>query len=258
MLQNYTGQPGQVRSNPSLWSVPVEVELYILYPLFLWLLRRYGIGKAMRTVAFVSVAALVIILLTPSIHQRCLVTGQVGNAGMYWIVWCGGAAIAEWVRLGSIPKWRPEFNFLGAALLAVAATATLRDWFIGYQELSWAAFYFLLILWGFSNPKVPNRLPAPVTRAAVFLGTLSYSLYLVHFPFFRVCSAVWIHEFGRRQSNFLVALVFVALAVVPAYGFYLVCEKPFHRLSQRLSRSKSRLPQREISPAMATAAGPSD
>ena len=42
LLQNWFYAGGQVGMNPSLWSIPVEVEFYLVYPLLLLIWHRFG------------------------------------------------------------------------------------------------------------------------------------------------------------------------------------------------------------------------
>ena len=45
MAQNYAAPAGQMAGNPSLWLLPVEMELYAAYPLLLWIWRRAGTSR---------------------------------------------------------------------------------------------------------------------------------------------------------------------------------------------------------------------
>ena len=67
----------------------------------------------------------------------------------------------------------------------------------------------------------------------VFLGVLSYSLYLWQSPFFDHRSGAWIHAFPQN-------LMFAFLA---ALASYFLVERPFLRLRRRL-RGESGLPTR--------------
>ena len=62
MAQNYVPPVGQMAGNPSLWSLPVEVELYLVYPLLLWFWRRAGTARMLLCVALTSAAAAGVLL----------------------------------------------------------------------------------------------------------------------------------------------------------------------------------------------------
>lgn len=42
LTQNYPPASGQFLSNPALWTIPVEMEFYLLYPLVFWAWTRFG------------------------------------------------------------------------------------------------------------------------------------------------------------------------------------------------------------------------
>ena len=67
------------------------------------------------------------------------------------------------------------------------------------------------------------------SRPLAFLGTFSYSIYLIHAPLLQV---LWQYAFRPLQSHpvlMLGALVFLGLPIIGAasYGFFLLCERPF-------------------------------
>ena len=228
MVQNYGAGAGQIVGNPSLWSLPVEAELYIAYPLFLWGCLRFGYKTALGSVALISGVALLLSLRLGA----AIGFNFSGNFLLFWIIWCGGALLAEALKRDRLPAWKPGHSAFMAALLGAALVATLKSAPAGVIQLAWAAFYFMLMLWGLTKPEAlrwPEFLQAPL----LFLGAISYSLYLVHFPLFHVCGALWQHQFGSKPANFLVSLCFVALSVPLAALFYRLLELPSHTLARR-------------------------
>lgn len=90
-----------------------------------------------------------------------------------------------------------------------------------------------------------NKQPAATLVSA---GAWSYSLYLMHVPAMRIYAKLPVPNFGA-ELNWCLAIGFI---LVSAYVFYLVVERPSHRLAQRLGTSKSpaplRVPQRVPEP----------
>jgi peptidoglycan/LPS O-acetylase OafA/YrhL len=75
----------QVGMNPSLWSIPVEAELYLVYPLLLWIHIRFGFRGALAFTLFCTVFGWVFFLfgwanLWGACHRnvRCLWPVDVG------------------------------------------------------------------------------------------------------------------------------------------------------------------------------------
>jgi peptidoglycan/LPS O-acetylase OafA/YrhL len=79
MVQNYVSPAGQMGANPSLWSLPVEVELYLVYPLLLWLWRLAGTTVVVALVGAASLAAAVAFAFGAE--------WTTVNFAKYWIVW---------------------------------------------------------------------------------------------------------------------------------------------------------------------------
>ena len=52
--QNYPPENGQFLSNPSLWTIPLEIEFYILYPLAFLILLKFGFLRLLFFSIFVS------------------------------------------------------------------------------------------------------------------------------------------------------------------------------------------------------------
>ncbi|MBC8096445.1 MAG: acyltransferase, partial [Akkermansiaceae bacterium] len=136
MIQNYGF--GQLAGNPSLWSLPVEMELYLVYPLVLLLLWKLSSGLTLGVVGLVSMAAMVLPLFSGA-------DWVAGNFAKFWIIWCAGAYLAECKQTGKLPPWKPWLSVAaGVALLAcVAAHAVgIKE---GPMHHAWAAVYFLLL-----------------------------------------------------------------------------------------------------------------
>jgi len=236
MVQNYGSDAGQMAINPSLWSLPVEIELYLAYPIFYWLLRRYSIKRTMILVGCVSLGALSFLMLTywdnPDKHL-----GYVGNFALYWIIWCAGALLAEWAKRDRLPTWKFWHWGIMAGTFALSMTAFQLKLFIGLQDLVWSSFYFTVFLWGLTQTQVKGLLNSKPGILLSSIGLISYSLYLVHYPFFRLCGLIWINVFGAKPTNLLIPIAFSFLAIAIAYIFYISFEKVSHNLARKLASS---------------------
>ena len=66
----------------------------------------------------------------------------------------------------------------------------------------------------------------------VFTGTVSYSLYLIHFPLFKLAGSVWFQLYGSKPESFLVPTLATVLVVPLAWVFYRLIELPSHELGR--------------------------
>ena len=228
MAQNYPPSPGQLLSNPSLWSLPVEMELYLVYPLIFWLGQRIGGKLVLAAVAVVSAVALGLVLSGVSWLE--------GNFAKYWIIWCCGALLAHFIKQKNLPPWRSWFwvPMLGAFL--VAAVMVLKGWPHVVGHFFWATGYFFLIWLCLSSPAPGTLVPGGLLKPMLWLGQISYSLYLVHFPLFRLLGTVWVDWKGAKPSNLFICLAASLLAVLVGALFYWLIEKPSHGLARNFGK----------------------
>ncbi len=227
MVQNYGPDAGQMTGNPSLWSLPVEMELYVVYPLFLWLLRTAGAGTAMAVAAAVSVVPPIFGAASPSL-----------NAGFaqYWLIWCSGAWLAERWKTGLLAV--PGATHVVVMMAAFVAAAVFH--WRGYNHWVachfWAVGYGILLWFALKKPALSKAIPARMLTALVWLGTISYSLYLVHFPLFRVLGEAWKSGAGSKPVNLFVPIAGALLVVPLAALFYRWVEAPSHRLARSMGQ----------------------
>jgi peptidoglycan/LPS O-acetylase OafA/YrhL len=232
MAQNYAGQQ-QLSSNPSLWSLPVEWELYLIYPVAAWIARRFGWQWLLTASAVIS--------LTAALASDCGWHALVGNFALYWIIWCAGAWLAEaWAggRLGQPPM------ILACAALGGAGAgvyATVHPSAGEFASLSWGLFYFWLV-WELIHNRYRLKLPGILDRGLRVLGRISFSLYLVHFPALMVGGVAWVHFAGGKPRNYLVACA-ACVAILPlAWWFHRFVESPSHQLAKRMGQRRSPAP----------------
>lgn len=224
MIQNYT--TGALVTNGSLWTLPIEMELYITFPLVLFILLKFGSKALLWVSGVVSVAGLAIYLSG--------VNWLLGNFAMYWLIWTSGATLAHYyvqdvLRVPS--KW---IIILGVLSLAIALLAHRVAIPSASFTLLYGCFYLILLWLGLTTEhKWNSKVPRVLVKCLTILGTCSYSLYLIHKPLFRLCGIIWIDLFGGKPINFFIPLGFVALAVLIAWWFYRIIEMPSHILAKK-------------------------
>lgn len=225
LIQNWGENSGQITTNPSLWFIPVQIELYLVYPLFLWAIRKYSLKSAVVGVAAISFSSLGWQILAyddrPGRHL-----GNVDHFPVFWIIWCTGALLAELVQRDRLPQWRPYLWGVTSLLFVVAMGTTLTQQYIGLQEMVWSGVYLLIIWWGLCHSSRLTSIPSSVLKAPLFVSTLSYSLYLIHFPLFKWIGAYWLNVFGTKPTNFFIPLGFCGVAILVACAFYQLVERP--------------------------------
>ena len=229
MLQNWIFDGRQIGMNPSLWSIPVEAELYLVYPLLLWISLRLGFR-----------AALLFTLACTAYGASLFFFGWGNSYGTFFkyaVIWNSGAWLAERFVRGTLPRWTlwhavAMLGVFGCSMLAGLAGAD-----VFYLHYGWAFSSFLLLWWALGPGA---RFFAPTAwwvRMLVFFGTVSYSIYLLHFPLFRLAGAAWFSAFGSKPESFLVPTLGTLLVVPVAWIFYRLVEHPSHELGRRTART---------------------
>lgn len=204
------------------WSLCFEVQMYLLYILLIFLEKRVSAGRGRRTVVLARVA-----IWYPALLVSILVRYEVwplqtpGWCLPFWYLFFLGAQM-RWVHQRTI-GWREA----GPGLILVGALGIPAE---PAESLAIAAG-LATVIW--HRPlDVVGRF-----RPLLFLGILSYSLYLIH-PivggrFVEVLRRLAGGEFTAAGSV-LVFLGGIAVSIVAAWLMFLTVEKPTMALSRRV------------------------
>ena len=216
--------------NGAFWSLALECQLYVVFPLLIWLAARRGIWLTALTALCISVAAQ---LLT------CLHFGVLAN-------WPGNDHAA--IGYTSLPSRCFEF-VAGMAAASVVARPTLsqvkRAGAIALVLLPFCLVYaaharfgpLLDSLWGAEFAALivvvcaakSDALVArnPLLRALTWVGTISYSIYLLHlYIVWTFFIAYFSAKIGNTDLLAKTGVVFV-LAISLGYLFHRCFERPF-------------------------------
>ena len=230
MLQDIVVAP---TPNGAFWSIAVEAELYLVFPLLLLLRRRLG-GVAVAALATLPVVALgLLVPRVASVSPSDKLSGLTPQlAPLFALGLVGAGVVVARDRIRRLP-WQWLAALAAAPVLAVVIGAgtvwTVRHYF--WIDLALAPALVMLLV------AVTSGRPVPLvrlldTRPVKGLGRFSYSLYLVHVPIVvAVSRTLTRHDLvPRGLPLFLVTLaVAVPLALGFARLFAAVFEIPFQR-----------------------------
>ena len=201
------------------WSLSIEEQFYLLFPATLLLLKR--IAKKERLNAVLSVITLGSFLISAWATQHRPLTAFYILVPRAWELLVGAL-----LAIRAVPPLRRQASreitgFVGLGLIGVAVFFFSKDTlFPGLAALLPCLGAWLIIYSGETGPSWMKSLLS--VRPLVFVGLISYSLYLWHWPilvFSRYFSA------GELSSSETTIAVFLSLAM--AVVSFECIEKPF-------------------------------
>jgi peptidoglycan/LPS O-acetylase OafA/YrhL len=227
LVQNLVGAPSP---NRSFWSLAVEAQLYVLFPLLLLLVRRWGAVAMVATVTLL-VAALGIVGPHVSRVDTFVIQSPPDLAALFAV----GILAAGIIQAGNTRRHWPWHRLA----LAAAAPVIAAIWWQGTawtnDNLLWVDLALgpavACLLAGLATGRPARLLRLLDARPMRKLGAASYSLYLIHAPIVVVVyEKIVTGRVGQGVPAFLVSIALVLpLTVVFAQVFARVFERQHWR-----------------------------
>lgn len=207
----------------SFWSLAVEVQFYLVYPLLLLWRNRWPMEKILWSALALGIAGRII----PLWWRGQIINDPIycSNTWVLWFDWLLGAAIAERMN-GGRRLFRHPARWLGiCGLLLLVANQFLPLAMFSFSLASVCAAV------GVEHCLVcPPALPRRLGRALTLLGICSYSFYLLHQ---RLLGSVLFHWAPKSFSGQVAAgLCALALVAVLSGLSYWLLEKNSLRLGK--------------------------
>jgi peptidoglycan/LPS O-acetylase OafA/YrhL len=201
-----------------LWSLSVEEQFYLLFPLVLIALLRWWPRRCVAILSVACIASLALAEVWLRIHPAVAFYQMPAR---FWELAVGGVIA---VRAPGSQRWSSKLVALGVLITALAIALPLATHFPGLGALP-AVLGAGLVLYG-SHSGGPLGVAGAFlsARPMVAMGLISYSLYLWHWPLLAFDRALNIEDSPlSHRLGLCVAAVFIGWA---SYRFV---ETPFRR-----------------------------
>ncbi|QWP77556.1 acyltransferase [Lysobacter sp. K5869] len=212
-----------------LWSLGVEEQFYFVWPLLLWATWRLG---RWQVALLAAISAVSFYLNVSSVHEDPLQAFYLPSSRLWELALGGLLAFATQNKAAhggheALPAWVPRAGLFGdnaranlGAVLLLGSFAFLHNKmeFPGWWALA-PVFGSVLLISAGPDSFISRRVLSQ--RWMVFVGLISYPLYLWHWPLLSLA-----HTMDWRDYTPALRVGLVALSVLLAWLTYRFIERP--------------------------------
>jgi peptidoglycan/LPS O-acetylase OafA/YrhL len=217
----YFGTFANQNSMTHLWSLGVEAQFYLLLPILLLIFVVYRNKTALLTkvIVFISISSIAFNIFN---HTWIPFYNPLGRIWEFSL----GVLCAIWVVAHSDEKnfshrFTPKIFPYSGWFLLLLSQANVLPYFRDLDlDSTIACIGVALLILGFSPNKAPQSNPLE-SSPLIFLGNISYSLYLWHWPLAIFISTMFPNLIGSK-------LIAVVLSIIPATASTIFIEKRFY------------------------------
>ncbi len=215
------------------WSLSIEEQFYVVWPLILILAHRMGGVKGVGVVALVAALASAVLRAVMAHHgvpDRRLYFGLDTHADGL-LLGCGLAALTLLAPGLPAAMTRRSTQWVGPVALVAVGLAAATVSLTSPDLYRWGYLLFVVVTTVVIADLFAGGLTSHLLRhqPLVSVGRISYGLYLWHWPVFLVLNG------GRIHWDFVpLTLLRLTVSGVMAVLSFLLVEDPFLRLKSRL------------------------
>jgi peptidoglycan/LPS O-acetylase OafA/YrhL len=221
------------------WAVAVEFQFYLLFPFLHHFLERHGTRWALACIALCLTMRWMAVMAGGSNARDISYWHILGRLDQFLIGMLAARLFLRvrnkripwgWLSLGSlliVLGVIMQFNLLGGY-------PTTQLWKIVWPPIEGLAWALLLVTY----TAFADRVPALISRPMAALGTISYSIYMLHYACLSIIPRVWNPRLATNpnvHSQLYVVAMLPLLIPLAALSYYVI-ERPFLALRVRYLR----------------------
>lgn len=220
--------------NPAFWSLPPEVEYYLLLPALAWATARWRFAWVLLLAA--ALHLLLVGAATPGegVSARAIATAHLPGLLIEFMLGSWAWALAQqagarWVRLlAGLAILAGMVWLYGRYLVPANEGGAAPPLWVGGNLGLGAALGYALVVSALAHPQ--RQTAGRWTPWFVLMGQLSYGVYLFHNAAPQVLSRFW-----PAPTGGLAVLLCVGLTLLMALAAHHAIEKPLRNYGRRLS-----------------------
>jgi len=229
--------------NYVFWSIALESHLYLYFPLLVLSWQRFG---GIRTTLGTGLLIYTTIILLEINHVKFIPPQFIGMCFYFVLGMLAATIVFSQEKFWYLVRQHFPCHFaIASSVLMIIFFCYLWGFDLAFERLAFldtlCAFAALSLLIAASHPGENKLRDFLSSRPLVFIGTFSYSLYLVHAPLLQIIWQYGLHplHLGEVLEFILLLVIGTPLILLAAYLFFFYCEQPFLNTHSERAKNKS-------------------
>ncbi|MEO5806853.1 acyltransferase [Devosia sp.] len=231
-----TGLASELAWNQPSWSISAEWCAYLAFPLFLLAVDRLPSLLA-RLIAAALLFVICALVASQVLHEDLM--EMTIHIGVLRIIpsFFAGVVLRYWLDQTSTPDAR-DTGLLSMLLLATLAAALNAAWLGAANAVFWPIIIVTILLLAHRGKSAKAGLMR--AKPLLWLGDISYALYLVHAPVLMLAFGVGgkLLHLTTPAALAMLGLIAFAVAIAIAHLAHVLIERPAQRLIVGLAKPK--------------------